>query len=174
MELDSKILDGKKPLDCFTISVAKEFVGKECYFSDSLSDFARLSCFTDCPSEHRRIGTLLLVSETEVSPFYLSDLHSCLYILPCEWVKPEEHEKKYRPYSLSEWIEQHEIGDIIHYRSKYGTELRHMYLGTRHKLESRNGYVLITLGDASYSLECLFEDYEIEIDGEWVPFGVEE
>lgn len=31
----------------------------------------------------------------------------------------------------------------------------------------------ITLGDVSHTLDYLFEDYEIEVDGEWKPFGVE-
>lgn len=32
----------------------------------------------------------------------------------------------------------------------------------------------VTLGVANYSFDYLFEDYEIEINGEWLPFGVEE
>ena len=30
----------------------------------------------------------------------------------------------------------------------------------------------MTLGVASYTLDYLFEDYEIEVNGEWKPFGV--
>jgi hypothetical protein len=30
----------------------------------------------------------------------------------------------------------------------------------------------IVLGVASFTLDCLFEDCEIEINGEWLPFGV--
>ena len=30
----------------------------------------------------------------------------------------------------------------------------------------------IVLGVASYTLYCLFEEFEIEINGEWQPFGV--
>lgn len=175
MELDRRILEGKKPLDCFEVSVAKEFIEKECYFSDCLSDFSRLSCFTDFPSEHRRIGTLRLVSETDVSPFYLSDLHSCRYILPCEWVKQEA---RYRPFTLAEWIERYEIGDIIHYRCKsQKIELRHMYTGYAHGIDvdiKNTTSGTLTLGVASYCLDYLFEDYEICIYGEWQPFGIEE
>lgn len=92
------------------------------------------------------------------------------FFIPEKLLKPIK--KKYRPYSLAEWIEQHEIGEVIHYRCKEGLELRLMYLGTRHRLE--NNYVMLSLGDASYSFDYLFEDYEIEVNGEWKPFGVEE
>lgn len=90
------------------------------------------------------------------------------FFIPEADLKPVE--KKYRAFTLAEWVDQHEIGDIIHYRSNSdGTELLHMYLGTRHRPE----YKMLTLGDSSYSLECLFEDYEIEVNGEWQPFGIE-
>ena len=168
MKLDKRIIEDKKPLDCFDTDVAKQFIGKNGYFADN--NYA----FIDITSDDYPIcyATLTSVDEFQRIAFYDNFDVRHYYFLPEEWViKPE---KKYRPFTLSEWIEQHEIGDIIHFRSKSdGTEIRHMYLGTWHKLESRNGYVLITLGDSSYSLEHLFEDYEIEVNGEWIPFGVE-
>ena len=164
MKLDKRIIEGKKPLDCFDTDVAKQFIGKKGYFADN--DYA----FIDITSDDYPISyaTLTGVDEFHRISFYDNFDVRHYYFLPEEWI---DLKKKYRPYSISEWIEHHEIGDIIHYRSKSdGTELLHMYLGTRHKQES----VKITLGDASYSLEHLFEEYEIEVDGEWRPFGVEE
>lgn len=164
MKLDKRIIEGKKPLDCFDTEIAKEFIGKKGYFADN--NYA----FIDITSDDYPIcyATLTSVDEFHRIAFYDNFDVRHYYFLPEEWVK--EPEKKYRPYTLNEWIGQYEIGDIIHYRSKSdGTELLHMYLGTRHRPES----VKITLGDSSYSLECLFEDYEIEVNGEWIPFGVE-
>lgn len=162
MKLDKRIIIGRKFLDCFDTDTAMQFINEKCYFGEDITDFediSKLPC------------SMLYSVDNSSAPYdYYKEgiLHSAGFILPCRWVK--EPEKKYRPYSLSEWIEQYEIGDIIHYRCKSdGTELLHMYLGTRHRPES----VKITLGDASYSLECLFEDYEIEVNGEWKPFGVE-
>lgn len=164
MKLDKRIIEGKKPLDCFDTEIAKEFIGKKGYFADN--DYA----FIDITSDDYPIcyATLTGVDEFQRIPFYDNFDVRHYYFLPEEWVNLK---KKYRPYSISEWIEQHEIGDIIHYRSNSdGTELLHMYLGTRHRPE----YKMLTLGDSSYSLECLFEDYEIEVNGEWKPFGVKE
>ena len=165
MKLDKRIIEGKKPLDCLDVDIAKTYIGKKGYFANCLGTFQDLeSANSEYPLKY---ATLKKVDMHRLTAFTDDFDGEYSYFLPEEWVtKPE---KKYIPYTLNEWIEQHEIGDIIHYRSKYGTELLHMYLGTRHKLES----VKITLGDSSYSLECLFEDYEIEVNGEWIPFGVE-
>lgn len=162
MKLDKRIIEGKKPLDCFDTEIAKQFIGKKGFFSTYDSQFMDLNTCEKC-----YVDELKSVDDYDDYPFITSRNHSYRLFLPEEWVNLK---KKFRPYSLSEWIEQYEIGDIIHYRCKSdGTELHHMYLGTRHKLES----VKITLGDSSYSLDCLFEDYEIEVNGEWIPFGVE-
>lgn len=93
-----------------------------------------------------------------------------------EWVK--EPEKKFRSFTLAEWIEKHEIGEVIHYRNKSeGIDFRHMYMGYafgKGKDITKINVGTVTLGVASYSFDYLFEDYEIEINGEWKPFGVEE
>ena len=43
-----------------------------------------------------------------------------------------------------------------------------MYMGTYHHKNKGT----IVLGVASYTLDCLFEECELEINGEWQPFGV--
>lgn len=93
------------------------------------------------------------------------------FFIPEKLLKPIK--KKYRPFSLAEWLDKHEIGNVIHYRSKSGEiELRQMYVGTRHSQGIKNIIVKITLGNESHTLDYLFEDYEIEVNGEWLPFGV--
>lgn len=47
-----------------------------------------------------------------------------------------------------------------------------MYVGTRHSQGIKNIIVKITLGNESHTLDYLFENYEIEVGGEWIPFGV--
>ena len=126
-----------------------EFMTKKGYFANSIFDFKDLkrTCVYGEYAGWREHNQCFLCEQAGDTAYFS-------YFLPEDSLLPEEKpEKKYRPYSLSEWIEQHEIGDIIHHRSKSdGTELRHMYLGTRHTQES----VKITLGDSSYRLECLF------------------
>lgn len=111
IELDKRIIEGKKPLTAFD-EMDSKFIGTDCFFSDKPSDFADLS---KC-----QVGKLM--SLDAVSGMFGASKNNSYavfyFCLPCEWVKPEEPEKKYRPFTLGEWIDQHEIGDIIHYRCK--------------------------------------------------------
>lgn len=168
MKLDSRIIEGKKPLDCFDAEnkeLMKPFLNKEGYFSNNLENFCLLDgCFKRLLSN---------VSKDVKDCFKTSinggDGGDWKFFLPVEWVK--EPEKKYRAFTLAEWIEKHEIGEVIHYRSKSdGIEANIMYMGTYHHKNKGT----IVLGVASFTLDCLFEDCEIEINGEWQPFGVVE
>ena len=173
MELDERIIEGKKPLDCFDAEneeLIKPFLNKEGYVSNNLENFCLLDgCFK----------RLLSNVSKEVKDCFKTSINggdggNWKYFLPVEWVK--ESEKKYRVFTLAEWIEQHEIGDVIHYRNKSeGIEFRHMYMGYafgKGKDITKYNIGTLTLGVANYSFDYLFEDYEIEIYGEWQPFGV--
>ena len=123
-----------------------------------------MNCFenlSECQS-----GLLVSVKDKKLHPFECDNGWHYTFFIPEEWVLPKE--KKYRAFTLTEWINQHEIGDVIHYRSKSdGVEAHIMYMGTYHHKNKGT----IVLGVASFTLDCLFEDYEIEMNGEWVPFG---
>ena len=166
MELDKRIIEGKKPLDCFDAEneeLMKSFLNKEGYFSNNIENFCLLDgCFKRFLSN---------VFKEVKSCFNDDEGRDWKFFLPVEWVKESEKEpeKKYRSFTLAEWIEQHEIGEVIHYRSKSeGIEAHIMYMGTYHHKNKGT----IVLGVASYTLDCLFEEFEIEIDGKWQPFGV--
>lgn len=177
MKLDSRILEGKRPLTCIDVEQAREFVGKECIFSDKYENFNNLDKYLFVNNSD--YSAILSIDDSPNCGDYVfrnakNAAHYGL-ILPLEWIKKPE--KKYRLFSLAEWIEQHEIGEIIHYRSKSEKiVLHHMYVGYAHGIGKdikKTGVGTLTLGVASYSLDYLFEDYEIEVNGEWKPFGVE-
>ena len=173
MKLDKRIIV-RRPLDCLDVDVAKNYIGKKGYFANNISAYQDLEKFLG--GFHLWISTLRKIEDDEVIAFGDDFGHLNCYFLPEEWVLPKE--KKYRPYSLNEWIEQHEIGDIIHYRNKSeGIEFRHMYMGYafgKGKDITKINVGTVTLGVANYSFDYLFEDYKIEIGGEWLPFGVKE
>jgi hypothetical protein len=170
MELDKIIKEGKRPLTCFDVEIAKQFIGKDGYFSHCIDNYADL--------ENTVLGTLGSTGDTYYESFVCteetSDNYYYEFFMPSEWVK--EPEKKYRAFSLSEWINQHEIGEVIHYRCKSPEiELRHMYTGYAHGIGAdieKTTSGTLTLGVASYALDYLFEEYELEINSEWQPFGV--
>lgn len=97
------------------------------------------------------------------------------FFIPEDDLKPIE--KKYRPYTLAEWVDQHEIGEVIHFRNKdYKQKFYAMYVGyvidNGEDIQDTRTTGRIMLMTWAYSLENLFEDYEIEMNGEWLPFGV--
>ena len=161
MDLDKRIKNNHRPLCVIDIKWGMGFIGKNGFFADAINCFENLS---ECQS-----GLLISVKDKKLHPFECDNQWHYTYFIPEEWVK--EPENKYRAFTIAEWINQHEIGEVIHYRSKSeGIEAHIMYMGTYH----HKGKGTIVLGVASYTLDCLFEDCEIEVNGEWRPFGVDE
>lgn len=171
MKLDKRIIEGKKPLTCFDVEEAREFIGKEGYFAGDLSVYQKLDYFQTWTLQEIKNNISRCFKDNVLNEHWN-------YFLPKEWVKEEKKEPKYRPFSLAEWIEQHEIGEVIHYRNKSeGIEFRLMYMGYAHGIGKNIkdvGVGAVTLGLASYTLDYCFDYYEIEIDGKWWPFGVED
>lgn len=176
MKLDKRILPGKRPLGCFDTEEARKFEGEQGCFSDAPINFAYGN---EDLSKTTFSGKLKLTEDYIAFPFLnMTNSTNYRFFLPVAWLKPEEPEIKWRAFSLAEWIEQHEIGEVIHYRSKSeGIEFRHMYMGyafgTGKDITKLNVGTL-TLGVASYCFDYLFVDYEIEINNKWQPFGVED
>ena len=170
MELDKRIIKGKKPLDCFDAEnkeLIKPFLNQEGYFSNNLENFCLLDgCFKRLLSN---------VFKKVKSCFNDDEGRDWKFFLPVEWVK--EPEKKYRPYTLAEWVDQHEIGEVIHYRDKdYKQQFHVMYSGyiidEGEDIQDVRTIGRIVFMFTAYFLEELFKDYEIEMNGEWQPFGV--
>ena len=170
MELDKRIKEGKRPLDCFDVDIAKQFIGHEGYFCDHRSGFTNI---------YNLVKDVLrdITPDDNYCEVYKTNCTSWEYFLPEEWIK--EPEKKYRPYTLAEWVDQHEIGEVIHCRNEHKQEFHVMYTGyvidngeeDIQDIRTTGRIMLINMG---YLLQELFERYEICINGEWQPFGVVE
>ena len=168
MELDKRIKEGKRPLDCFDVDIAKQFIGHEGYFCDHRSGFTNI---------YNLVKDVLrdITPDDNYCEVYKTNCTSWEYFLPEEWIK--EPEKKYRPYTLAEWVDQHEIGEVIHCRNEHKQEFHVMYTGyvidngeeDIQDIRTTGRIMLINMG---YLLQELFERYEICVNGEWQPFGV--
>lgn len=178
MELDSRIIEGKTPLTCLDIEQAREFEGKECIFSDNYDNFKNIDEHT---SFNKYYVAILAVEDKTLHGDYVfkntkNDIRYRL-ILPCEWVMPKEHEKKYRPFTGIEFAEKFDlyIGHIIRIRDRpenAGQEYTYkiMFVGYRWY---KNMFEVFING-CWIDLLTLFELYEYEENGEWHKFGVEE
>ena len=163
MELDKRIKEGKRPLTCFDVKEAKQFIGKECYLSNSIADYADLNNVTA-----KRI--LDDVSNTSI-PYSSNTAGIYCYCLPCEWLEEEKKEPKYRPFKdhaeYKEYLNDGIIESWIQIREKLTGEVSElMYVG--------GSEAIICLGAYSFDLNNLFYDFELfnESTGEWQPFGV--
>lgn len=64
------------------------------------------------------------------------------------------------------------IGTIIHFKQKsFDTTLYECITGI---VVYNNGDIDVRIDGCNFELDELFKNYEIEINGEWLPFGVEE
>lgn len=180
MKLDSRIIEGKRPLSCFDTEQAKEFLGKECYFSDHLCTFNELldaySYVTAdvlvSKEKHLYIGELLTVSDSDGSCYEAGingEAEWFQFCLPCEWVK--ESEKKYRPYTVMEFIKEYPLGSHLHFRPKSKTMEMHRLIDGYN--DCLNGSGTLFLCGVLFSMSELYDDYEIFKDGKWKPFGIE-
>lgn len=174
MKLDSRILEGKKPFDCIDAEnkEVQSFIGKEGYFSNHISEFIDISDLEE------DVLTAINPDEPDCE-VYKSNCTTWEYFLPAEWVKEEEPKKKYRPFSLEEFFNIFEVGDLIVFKMKNTDEVKCAmftgYITDVERIDDKTpGAVELMLGIFHYSLFSLFEDFELLYHGKWQPFGIEE
>lgn len=174
MEFDKRILADKKPLDCFDAEnkeLIRPFLNKQGYFSNKLKNF----CFLNKCSKRILNNVFKEKDQCFETIFKDCNINYWQYFLPAEWVKVSE--KKYRAFTLAEWVDQHEIGEVIRFRNTCNQEFNVMYLGyildTNDDIQDTRTKGQIMFVSSPYTLQELFERYEICINGEWKPFGIE-
>lgn len=169
MELDKRIIEGKKPLDCFDAKDArKQFIGKKGFFGAHESQFMDLDSCPKCV-----LDELKEVDNYAESPFMTSCNHCYRFFLPEEWVK--EPEKKYRPFTGIEFAEKFDlwVGHIIRIRDLFDNagqeyEYKIMFVGYRWY----KGIFEVFINGCWIDLLALLKLYEYQEDGEWKKFGV--
>ena len=165
MELDKRIM-GKRPLDCVDSETAKEFIGEKGYFANCIQAFQDLES-TDYQLVY---ATLKEVDSQRIIAFTDDFDGESSYFLPAEWVK--EPEKKYRPYTVMEFIKEYPLGSHLHFRPK--DKLIEMHRLIDGYNDCLNGAGTLFMCGAMYSMSKLYDNYDIFKDGEWHKFGVEE
>jgi hypothetical protein len=166
MELDKRIINGKRPLTCFDIEEAEKYIGKLCYMCDEYNLFYQLNLIEP--------AILMGVEDCE-TPFHNGQDKQAEFCLPCEWITKE---KKFRPYTLKEFFNKFTVGQPIRYRRK--SDLLERYLILEGYVDSKGDkevrYQYIHIGSTPYTLDELFNKYEWQehYTEDFKPFGVEE
>lgn len=159
MQLDKRINDIGAIMTCFSIEAAKEYLGQQGYFTNTIDDYQDLEKFTD-------FRTLDRVDDDD-TPFVAGDL--CYpFFLPAEYVRPVEEKKKWRPFTLDEFRAKFPLLSPVTLRGKtYREPKTYCFIGYTASGE-------IILGSSWFRLNNLFENYELKAEDGWTPFGVEE
>ena len=150
-----------------------EFMTKKGYFANSIFDFKDLkrTCVYGEYAGWREHNQCFLCEQAGDKAYFS-------YFLPEDSLLPEEKpEKKYRPYSLNEFLEQYKVGDLVEFRRDGYEEVEHAmftgYVTAPDESGDKNpGENQIVIGAMRYSFAYLFENYELFYMGCWQPFGV--
>lgn len=173
MKLDKRVKENALIGHYFNAEVLKQYIGKECYFTDSLEDFSDLT--DSLKGVLKAVGPdaeecYLVESEINGQP---ADLHYT-FCLPAEFVE----EKKYRPYTIKEFSDKFTVGFPIKFRQKGAVGYERYLILAGYWPEQRNGQILthIYIGANPYTLDELFNAYEWQehCTEDFKPFGVEE
>lgn len=172
MELDKRIIEGKRPLTCFDLKEAEQFIGEDGYFAHEMEAFENLDCCY--------FSRLLGFDTCDKSiPFAVANAsRDYEFFIPEDWVLPKEPEKKYRPFSLEEFLNIFHVGDLIHFRRKNDDEIKVAmftgYITDVDRIDDKTpGAVELMLGIFHYSLFSLFDEgFEVFFEDKWQPFGV--
>jgi hypothetical protein len=163
MELDPKI-KVKKIFDCFSdYEEIKKYFDKEVYCADFIENFSNLKLYTN-----KKIFKYFYPQACK--PF-LCVGQQYRYILPAEFV---EQEKTYRAFTIDEFLNHFDIGEVIVFRSKTTPYYVLHVLFAGYVETGRNDDMNIILGQHRYSLQELFSSYEYDGGDNWFSFGVEE
>lgn len=169
MELDKRIKALSDILTCFDIEKAKQFIGQNGYFANTISYFSDI--------KFCKYGTLKSVLGDRQESFYMSETDEGFsFFIPECFVEPKE--KQYRPYTLMEFCDKFTVGQPIKFRQK-GAEGYERYLilnGYQHEQHEGRTVTYIYIGSYGYTLDALFNDYEWQehYTEDFKPFGVEE
>ena len=166
MELDKRIINGKRPLTCFDIEEAEKYIGKLCYMCDEYNLFYQLDLIEP---------VILMGVEDCEAPFHNGQDKQVEFCLPCDWVTKE---KKFRPYTLMEFNDKFTIGQPIKFRQKgkVGCDRYLILNGYQHEQREGQTVTFIYIGPQGYTFDELFNAYEWQehYTEDFKPFGVEE
>ena len=153
-----------------------ELMNKKGYFANRIADFKDLSkCTYGEYVEYREHDQCFLCEIDHYDGTFDHTYYG--YFIPEDALKPEEKpEKRYRPFSLEEFLEIFGIGDQIVFRVKNADDIKCAmftgYITDVERIDDKTpGACEVMLGVFHYSLLDLFKDFERFYNGRWWPFG---
>ena len=152
-------------------------VGDKGYFAHSIDDL-------DANIENGYVHKLINISNYYACCFAYDSRRGYGFFLPVEALKENKTYRacrnvkelyelvfNYKSKAEDSFCINELVGTIIHFKQKgFDTTYYECITGIA---VYNNGDIAVHIGGAQFELPELFERYEIEINGEWLPFGVE-
>ena len=160
MDLDPRIKDRKYIFDCFSVDKVKKYIGKVCYLSNDIAKFSDLDMVD--------IDTLKYIGEG----YFFGGNKQFMFCLPFDFAK--EKENKYKPFDPETFEQRYNVGSVIKYRKKGANNLEYKAMITSTTFNEETKEFFICMRGLIYTLDELFEGYELFENGEWKPFGIKE
>lgn len=176
MELDSRIKPGKRPLTCLDVEQAREFVGKQCLFSDSYVNYKNIKEYEKFPQYTGVLNIKDKVEHLRSKEDYIfkngTDGYCYSLVLPLEWIK-EATPPEFVPYTFETWGQDFKPGDVVFFRGKEDTPKGKNYYKCIYSgyAETQDNRIIVILGPWFFTFNELFDLYEIYRNGNWEPFG---
>lgn len=171
MQLDERFT--VLPFCCFNAKKCVIYIGHKGYFTNNIDFFKNIDfCI---------YGTLEEVYAEQADPFQMDNRKFFRYFIPECFVKPKE--KKYRPYTLNEFLDKYGVCANIRIRQRdrtcqyFGKLIGYQFPTDPNTGEQkRDNDAIVCIGGYNFKLIELFKDYEQydNVKDIWVPFGVEE
>lgn len=153
MRLDSKIKDTSKIIMCNELEKAESYIGKRCYFGETLEDFIKLKkeflgILVDIDKDDNEAPFEAHLKNLDVVPYFS-------YFIPCEFIDGKSLEL-YRPYKLVSEL-PFKVGNSIYLKEKNSNiEIDCVCTSV---MSEGDEIRLISFGTKSYSTQELFENY---------------
>ena len=164
-----KTFDKKDVYSWSNAEKAKQYIGKQGYFGDSIAELDN-----QIQGVFKNILTDIFASDTDRAsfPFGNDDEETWSLFLPADKVKEVEEPKKWRAFKdyqeFTTWTKK-SVGDVIYIRTRNNKEEN--YISVIISFISLTKIIII--GKDNFSLFQLFNDYEwLDEQGEWKTFGV--
>lgn len=166
MEYDKRITKPDMILNCFDVKfVMANYRNKNGYFTDCIDYYADLS---KC-----HYGKLTDIRDDDHA-YHLDSAKWYNFFLPESSIRPKKKEKEYKPFNSTAFEQCYGVGAMIVYRDKKEKHRIYKAMITSTIRDYMENTFYVVIRGFAYTLDELFEKYEICEFGEWKPFGVKE
>lgn len=168
MKFDKRISSDLRDVYTLYCRNNNNLLGIEVYASNDIDDFNNI--------DQCKKGKVDYIDPVHGYAVKVDSENTCYFnfVIPAMVV---HEEKVLRPYTIEEFQLEFDVGKPIKFRRKHDSTSEKYLILLGYSLEECNQVYFdrIHIGNSSYSLKELFEDYEWQNDSNvWKPFGVAE